>query len=139
MNVFMGILMGFLILVVVALLALLVWIIVDAVSPPNLTEGEVYEKEFIPAHSQMMIIPIIISNGKTTTTIMMPYMYHYLDSWVIRIKDFQDEKWVTEDFYVSKDVYDAVTIGSEFKYEPNRGDLDDQPYTREEIEEDTES
>lgn len=129
----MRILMGFLILIMLALIVLLVWLVVEALSPPILTQGEVYEKEFIPAHSQMMIMPMVIYSGKTTTTVMIPYMYYYPDIWVIRIKSFKNGKWVTEDFYVSREVYDAIKIGSEFKYEPNRGDLNDQPYTREEV------
>lgn len=131
----MNIFLGLLVLLALALIAVLVWLLIEALSPPKITEGEVYEKEFIPAYNQMMIIPIVISNGKTTTTMMIPYMYYYPDSWVIKIKDFQDNKWVTEDFYVSEEIYNAVTIGSEFKYQPDRGDLNDQPYTREEVEE----
>jgi len=134
MEVFMKVFLIILIVILLALVGFLVWIIIESLSPPILMQGEVYEKEFIPAHNQVMTIPIVITNGKTTSTILIPYMYYYSDTWVIRIKDFQGNKWITEDFYVSKEVYDVVNIGNEFKYEPNRGDLNDQPYTREKVE-----
>lgn len=133
-----GLMDGLIVLIIILGVVLVggtIWALIIFFKPPKITEGEVYEKEFIPAYNQMMIIPIVISNGKTTTTMMIPYMYYYPDSWVIKIKDFQDNKWVTEDFYVSEEIYNAVTIGSEFKYQPDRGDLNDQPYTREEVEE----
>jgi uncharacterized lipoprotein NlpE involved in copper resistance len=96
----------------------------------RLNSGEVYNKEYTPAHTQTMIIPIVISNGKTSETILMPYIYYYPDTWTLKIKDFQDNKWITDEYYVSKDVYDAVSVGNEFKYDSNRGDLDSQPYIR---------
>ena len=78
-----------------------------------------------------MVLPLIISNGKTTSTIMVPYFVHYPDRYVIFIKAYQDEKWKTEDFYVSKEVYDSINIGDMFLYDEERGDLQDEPYTKE--------
>lgn len=96
-----------------------------------ITEGEVCEKEYREAHTQVMILPLIISNGKTISTIMVPYFVHYPDRYVIFIKAYQDEEWKTEDFYVSKEVYDSTNIGDMFLYDEERGDLQDEPYTKE--------
>lgn len=96
-----------------------------------ITEGEVYEKEYREAYTQVMVLPLIISNGKTTSTIMVPYFVHYPDRYVIFIKAYQDEEWKTEDFYVSKEVYDSINIGDMFLYDEERGDLQDEPYTKE--------
>ena len=97
----------------------------------TITEGEVYEKEYREAHTQVMILPLIISNGKTTSTIMVPYFVHYPDRYVIFIKAYQDKEWKTEDFYVSKEVYDSIKIRDMFLYDVERGDLQDEPYTKE--------
>lgn len=97
----------------------------------KITEGEVYEKEHREAFTTVSVLPLVISNGKSTTTIMVPYVIHYPDRYVIHIKDFQGEEWVTEDFYVSKDVYDTINVGDMFEYDEERGDLQDEPYTKE--------
>ena len=96
-----------------------------------ITEGEVYEKEYREGYTTVMMLPSIIFNGKTTTTIMIPYIVHYPDRYVIFIKAYQDEEWKTEDFYVSKEVYDSIKIGDMFFYDKERGDLQDEPYTKE--------
>ena len=96
-----------------------------------IAEGEVYKKEYREAHTQVMFLPLIISNGKTTSTIMVPYFLHYPDRYVIFIKAYQDKEWKTEDFYVSKEVYDSIKIGDMFLYDEARGDLQDEPYTKE--------
>ena len=96
-----------------------------------ITEGEVYKKEYREAHTQVMFLPLIISNGKTKSTKMIPYLVHYPDRYVIFIKAYQDKEWKTEDFYVSKEVYDSIKIGDMFLYDEERGDLQDEPYTKE--------
>ena len=97
----------------------------------EITEGEVYEKEYREAHTTVMMLPLVISNGKTTKTTMIPFLVHYPDRYVIFIKAYQDEEWKTEDFYVSKEVYDSIKIGDMFLYDEERGDLQDEPYTKE--------
>lgn len=62
---------------------------------------------------------------------MVPYFVHYPDRYVINIKSFQDGEWVTEDFYVSKDVYENINVGDMFEYDEERGDLQDEPCTKE--------
>lgn len=97
----------------------------------KITEGEVYEKEYREEFTTVMMLPLVISNGKTTTTKIIPYFVHYPDRYVVFIKAYQDEEWKTEDFYVSKEVYDSINIGDMFLYNGERGDLQDEPYTKE--------
>lgn len=96
----------------------------------KLKEGEVYDKEFKPAHTTTVFIPVVMSNGKSSTTVIVPYFYFYPDRYVIKIKAFKDDEWLKNEIYVSKDVYEGIDIGSEFKYVEGR-DLLDEPYTRE--------
>lgn len=97
----------------------------------KLTEGEVYDKEFKGAITQVMIVPVVISDGNTTSTTMIPYMYYYPDRWIIRIREPNgDGTYVTDEYYTTKEVYDSVNIGDTFSYDPYR-DFENEPYTRE--------
>lgn len=96
----------------------------------RLTEGEVYDKKFIAAHTQALLLPMTIYNGKTSTTVLVPYTYYYPDTWTISIKDFQDGKWIYAEYCVPEEVYTSAEIGSIFRYEKDR-DLTEPPYTRE--------
>ena len=94
-----------------------------------------YCKEFKPEYTTVSVLPMTISNGKTVTTIMVPYTIHYPDRWVIYIKAYDEEtrKWITEDFYVSEEVYDSVNIGDYFVFDEDMGTRDE-PYTKQESE-----
>ena len=98
-----------------------------------ITEGEVCEKRYEKAHTTVMMLPLAISNGKTTTTMVMPYLVSYPERYVVFIKAYQNDEWKTEDFYVSKEVYDTINIGDMFLYDEERGDLQDEPYTKERV------
>lgn len=96
----------------------------------KLTQGEVIEKKFTPAHSEVMIIPIVTSNGESISTTYVPYVYYYSDAYKITIRDYVDTEEQTATYRVTKEVYDNVNIGDEFiysdEYEP-----DEPEYTRE--------
>ena len=97
----------------------------------KLTEGEVYDKEFEEATTQVMLIPIVISTGKTTTTSVVPYVYYYPDRWIIRIREPNgDGTYTTDRYYTTKEIFDSVNIGDTFSFDPDR-DFENEPYTRE--------
>jgi hypothetical protein len=97
----------------------------------KLTEGEVYDKEFKEARTQVMVVPIVHSNGKSTYITTIPYVYYYPDRWIIRIREPNgDGTYVTDEYYTTKEVYDSVNIGDTFSYDPDR-DFENEPYTRE--------
>lgn len=95
----------------------------------KISNGEVYQKEFKEAHNEVKIIPLIRSNGKTTYTTMMPYIYNYPDRYIIYIKKLEDNKWKTASYYTTKEVYESINIGDQFEYVEDR-DLTEEPYTR---------
>ena len=105
-------------------------VIIDGKATSKKLRGEVYDKEHRDAFTTVSLYPLIISNGKTTTTTMVPYTVYYPERWVIFIKSFEDGEWITEDFYVSEAVYNSINIGDMFEYDENRGDLTDEPYTK---------
>ena len=100
-----------------------------------ISAGEVYQKVFKEEHTQVRLIPLIITDGNTHRVMQIPYVVHYPDRYVVYVKSFQDGDLVTEDFYVTKDVYDNISIGDMFEYDVSRGDLKDEPYTKEKAEE----
>lgn len=113
---------------------LLVLVLFLSACSPTITSGYVCGKEYREAHTTVSVFPLIVSNGKTMTTIMVPYTAYYPERWVIFIKSFQDGEWLTEDFYVSEAVYNSINIGDMFEYDANRGDLEEEPYIKEKAE-----
>lgn len=80
----------------------------------KITEGEVYSKEYEPERTIFMLYPMIISNGKTTTTMMIP-MYLYDDEdFIVQIKNYDGKKEKTRTLYLTKEVYDKTNIGDWF-------------------------
>lgn len=103
----------------------------------NLSKGEVYEKNFIAAHSSPMLIPLVTvhSTGKTTftTTTMIPIIRHYPDTYEIHIRAWNEEKevWDTAVYYVDKVTYESINIGDYFEYSSETC-MKEQPYIDEE-------
>lgn len=87
----------------------------------RITEGEVTEKEFLPAETTVMVLPVVTSNGKTASTSYIPYTVCYPDRWYITIQKYseKEEKMLTATYRVTEDVYDAVEVGDEFVYDKN--------------------
>lgn len=97
----------------------------------KITQGEVIEKTYTPAHSEITIVPFITSNGKTSTVRVVPFVYYYSDKWEIKIQKWNEEskEMQTAVFRVTKEVYDDIDIGSEFIYKEDM-EPDDPEYTR---------
>ena len=98
----------------------------------KIKQGEVIDKAFTPAHSQLRIMPMCIYNGKTTTVIPIPYNVYYADKWEIKIQQYSkdENKTLYATYRVTEDVYNSVSIGAEFVYD--RDYTPDTPeYTRE--------
>lgn len=110
---------------------LLVFVLLLSACSPKITSGEVYDKEYREAFVTVSVYPVVTYNGKTSTTTMVPYTVYYPERWVVFIKSFEDGEWITEDFYVSEAVYNSISIGDMFEYDENRGDLTDEPHTKE--------
>lgn len=98
----------------------------------KLTSGEVYEKSFTEAHIEIVMVPFVHSDGKTSYTTMTPMYYRYPDTWEIAIKawDPEKERWQKQSYYVTEDIYKAVNIGDEFQYSKENC-WEDERYTRE--------
>lgn len=89
----------------------------------KITEGEIYEKEFLPEETQVMIVPMVHTNGKTSYTTYMPVTHHYPDRWRISIKSLEkneDGEYDTADYYTTEEVYNRCEVGDMFSYEKNR-------------------
>lgn len=96
----------------------------------KLTSGEVYDKNFTPAHSQVVLVPMVTSNGTISTTMWIPFYYYYSDDYSISIFAEVDGERKTATYHVSRDVYEACEVGSEFIYDKDLCS-DSAAYTRE--------
>lgn len=117
---------------VVLLITTIMSLMVLFVGCAEVSEGDVYSKEFKPAYMTTIIVPMVISNGETSTTYFIPYIYRYPDRWVISIKKYNEKKqeFDTAEFYVSEEVYDQVNIGDYFIFDEDMGSREE-PYTKE--------
>lgn len=86
----------------------------------KITEGEVYEKEFIPAHTETMLVPIVIFNGKTTTTTLIPETKNVPDEWYIKIQSVEaDEngKYEKAEYSVTEEIFNSYEVGDLYSHE----------------------
>lgn len=93
----------------------------------KLTEGDVFEKEFHPAHTSVQPQTVVHSDGKSTTTSIIMVSHYYPDSWSIGIQayDAEAKKWIRDTYWVSKEAFDTVEIGNYWK--ATTESLDTQP------------
>jgi hypothetical protein len=85
----------------------------------ELTEGEIIDKRHEPESTFVMLIPMVVSCGKTcTTTILIPYVVHDDEDWVLVIRGRdKDGDELTEDWYVSEKEYEAAPVGRKKVYD----------------------
>ncbi|WP_257311149.1 hypothetical protein [Geothrix fuzhouensis] len=95
---------------------------------PALKEGVVATKEFHPAHTQMILMPMTVSSGKTTTITMVPMFFFYPDSYSVDIKKFNGKKWERATWWVDRYTYEQIVVGGYYKAKDD--DLDEQPRER---------
>lgn len=87
----------------------------------KLTEGEIYEKEFLPEYTTVTYVHLIHSDGKTSYTTLMPIRLHYPDRWRIDIRSLDENgNYETASYSTSEEVFDQCSIGDIFTYEPDR-------------------
>jgi hypothetical protein len=77
-----------------------------------MTEGEVCDKKFVPAHDETDISLIPISTGKVISFIPMPYDVDYEDEWRITIAGMFRGKERREAYTVSQEQFEKIQIGS---------------------------
>lgn len=84
----------------------------------RITEGDIVEKWHEPERTWVQVVPITISNGKTTTTTYVPMTQVDDEDWIIQIEAVLDDgETKTRNFYVSREVYETVDIGDYYVYD----------------------
>ena len=81
------------------------------ISCNHLEEGIVVGRHYEPTEQNMVIMPLIMSNGKTTTTMMIPYFVTDYEDYVLHIKGVYKGEEVIEQVYVTKDCYERLQNG----------------------------
>lgn len=117
---------------IIALMGVLILSLLLCSCSDEITEGEIYEKEFKPAETITTIIPMVISTGKTVVTQMIPVIRHYPDRYIIRIRKYNEEEntFLYNEYYVDIETYNKANIGDWFIYDEDFC-LKDEPYTQE--------
>jgi hypothetical protein len=99
----------------------------------TITEGKIIEKEFIPAHTETLLVPIVMSTGKSTFTNFIPVIRDYEDQWVIMFEGTNEEgEKEARKVYTDEETYNSYEVGDNFVYVEDR-DEDEPEYTEEEL------
>jgi hypothetical protein len=98
----------------------------------EIKEGEVYAKAYEEERTWVMLMPMTISNGKTTTTTFIPMLMHDDEDYIIKIRAFNEdkEKWEKRTFYVTKEVYKSTSEGDWFLFDKNYAETQDRHVKR---------
>lgn len=86
----------------------------------EITEGVVYEKEFVPAHTETTLMPIVITTGKTITTTFIPQTHDIPDKWYIciRSKEADEEgNYQKSKYSVSEEIFNQYEVGDFYSHE----------------------
>ena len=81
----------------------------------KLEEGYVVAKWYEPEQTYVSIMPMVLYNGKTTTTIFVPYVVTDNEDWCIKVKGKYKDEGKVETVYVSKKEYESLSIGSHWR------------------------
>lgn len=75
-------------------------------------EGVIVEKAYEIETEYVTFLPIAMYNGKTTTTVFIPYLIHDNEDFVIKIKGVNKRGKVRySTLYINKDQLDTLMIG----------------------------
>lgn len=99
----------------------------------EITEGEIYDKEFKEETTTVIMTPIVHTNGKTTSTSIIPIVHRYPDRWCIRIRSLErneDGDYETAEYYTTEEVFNECDIGDIFSYDEDR-DYSEEPVEKE--------
>lgn len=99
------------------LLLMIVGLIVgfyQEMQPPEIVDGKVVELEHLKESQDLVMVPLVMNTGNTTTTILQPTYIHYPETFRVKIENGDKQ----EEFYVNKETYEELSIGNRFKYEP---------------------
>lgn len=95
---------------------ILVMFFIQFISSCNKLEGGyVVEKWYEPKTIIISNMPVVMSNGKNTTTIMVSYVITDYEDWCVRIKGVHKDRERVETIYVTKNQYEELSIGSYYK------------------------
>lgn len=81
--------------------------------PSGLVTAKVYE----PSHTNIILMPMTIQSGNTTTTIMQTYVITEPERWVVTIEPYDKEGKPLEvqKIFVKKEVFDSLQLGTWFQ------------------------
>ena len=91
----------------------------------KLEEGDVVEKWYEPARTYVAVMPMTILTGKSTTTIMVPYVVTDNEDWCVKIKGKYKGEERVEIVYISQKQYECVRTGSHLKLTDDCSTSDD--------------
>lgn len=86
----------------------------------KIEKGVVYDKEFVPAYTETVLIPIVSTNGKTTTTTLIPVTNSISEKWYISIQSQgEGEEYQKARYEVSEEIFNQYEVGDFYSHKKN--------------------
>ncbi len=90
---------------------LMLMLIILSSCSSRITEGEIITMAHEPPTSIVSILPMTTIIGKTTIITMIPFVIFDDEDWVIKIEKWVEDRFKTRTLYVSRAVYDSLSVG----------------------------
>jgi hypothetical protein len=92
-------------------LTILLLLLITYSCKPPITEGIIIDKYYEPNHTYITVLPIVTTNGKTTSTIMIPYVIYDNEDYCVKVRGINiDNDTIINTLYLSKSQYDTLNI-----------------------------
>ncbi len=81
-----------------------------------LEKGVIVEQWHEDARVYPLIIPVVISTGKTRTVIPIPYIIHDGEDWCIKVNGLaRNGDTITNTYYINLSLYGKISVGDSIK------------------------
>lgn len=98
----------------------------------KITKGEVYYKQHNEPYTTTQVIVQCLPCGKSVMCHPVSFIVHHKENYEIRIKSYnrKEKEWEKATYFVSKEDFDKLEIGSKFIYDKDRM-KDEEPVKKE--------
>lgn len=78
----------------------------------NMKYGNVIERWYEPSRKYVVVLPMVISTGKSSSTILIPYIMYDNEDWCVKVKGIGSKgDTITRTYYVDKIAFDTLSVG----------------------------
>lgn len=78
----------------------------------SMKNGTIIKKWYEPDNTQILYIPFVVTDGKYTKTILIPYLIYDKEDFCIKVRGVNYVgDTITKTFFINKSSYDTLNVG----------------------------